>query len=691
MARDGTRRSWRNALNWLQRRLARLLPFGGSSATVSLVVSAIVVGALSGLAAVAFNELVVGTGHLVQWVRGRVGGGAPVAIVTVLTPAIGGLLVAPIVTRWAPDVRGSGVPSVQLAVSNFGGRVPRRLLLWRPIAGALSIGSGASLGSEGPVVQIGASLASSLSRLWRLNDEQRRNLAVVAAAGGIAATFNAPIAGILFALEEILGEFQGRYFASIVIGAVSATAVSRSLLGDAPAFAVPPDYVLGSPVELVVYLVLGILAALLSVAFIRAMVGTEDLFNRFKVRAWMRPALGGLVVGMLALLAPQVMGRGYEATGAILNEEIRAPVLLALLLVAKLLATSASIGSWGSGGILAPVLMVGASFGALVGEGTNALFPELAVSPGAFGLVGMAAVFAGVTRAPMSAIVMVFEISGSYDMILPLLLAAVISTLVSELVYSESYYERMLSRQGLSLLRSRDKDLLQTVRVREVMVRDVPKIYADESLDDLANALLGSHHHGFVVVARDDPERMLGIVTLSDLERCRHETLPSETLVGDVCRREVAWASADEPASDALERMARLNIGRMPVVDPHQQDRPIGFVRQADLARAYYTALTRERTQDERHERLRLRELTGQEIVEVRVPRGANLEGRTLRNAGLPQESIVVAIRRDGRTVFPHGDTMIKAGDMVVANVAPGFGTRFRALVTAKEGGRAPS
>ena len=681
--RRAARLAKRFVLRW-RRRFAAFAG-GASSETLSLVGSAIVVGSLAGLAAVAFDALVGGTGTLVGTLRDRIGW-LPAAVVTVATPALGGLLVAPIVIRFAPDARGSGIPHMMVAVSNLGGRVSRGLLLWRPLATALSIGSGASLGTEGPVVQMGGSLASLLSSWWRLNDERRRNLAAVAAAGGIAATFNAPIAGVLFALEVVLGQFQGRYFASVVIGSVSATAVSRILLGDAPAFAIPADYRMGSHLELPLFLAMGVLASFVAVAFIRVMVGSEDLLNRWKVPSWLRPALGGAAVGALALLLPEVLGRGYGTTGQILNEEMRAPLLLIALLVGKLLATGASIGSWGSGGIFAPVLMIGAAFGALVGEAGQALFPQLAIRPGPYALVGMAAVFTGVTRAPMSSIVMIFEVSGSYELILPLLLAAVIANLGADLLHPESFYQLMLSRRGLSLLRMREIDLLQTVRVAEVMEREVPRVFAEETIRDLADGLLASHHHGFVVVPRTEPERMIGIVTLTDLERVRREGAPPTTPLRDICREHVYCATPDEAASHVLERMGRLGIGRMPVVDPDRSDRPIGFVRQTDLARAYYMAVTRERSQEELHERLRLRDLTGQEIVEVRVPRSARLAGKSLREARLPQESIVVAIRREGRTLFPHGDTTLEPGDTVVANVAPGFSARFRELVTARRG-----
>ncbi len=664
----------------------RVGAFGGaSSETVSLVVTAIVVGILAGLAAVAFDTAVHAADRFVGGLSDRIGGPAAV-LATILIPALGGLAVAPIVTRWAPDARGSGIPHVMVAVSNLGGRVSRGLLAWRPIATVISVGSGGSLGTEGPVVQLGAALASTLSRWWRLNDERRRNLVAVAAAGGIAATFNAPIAGVLFALEVILGQFQGRYFASVVIGAVSATAVSRSILGDAPAFAVPADYRMATPAELPYYLLLGVLAAVLAVAFIRVMVGSEDLLNRFQVRPWMRPALGGLAVGVLAVGLPQVWGRGYGTTGAILNEQIAAPLLLALLVVGKMLATGASIGSWGAGGIFAPALLVGAAFGALFAAVAGAVLPGPELRTGPFAVVGMAAVFSGVTRAPMSSIVMIFEISGSYDLILPLLLSAVIATLVADLLHPESFYRLMLSRRGLSLLRSRDIDLMQSVRVSEVMDREVPTVTETATLREFTETLATSHHHGFVVADRSDPDRMVGVVTLADLEAARRDGRALAETVGAICTRLPYVAVPDEPASEVLERMGRLGIGRMPVVDRARPDRPLGMVRQADLARAYYLAVQRERSQERLQERLRLRDLTGQEIVEVTVPRTSALAGVRLRDARLPRESIVVAIRRDGRTLFPHGDTSLEPGDAVVANVAPGHGGRFRARVTAPPG-----
>ncbi len=658
--------------------LTPLLPGRRSGETLSLILTATTIGVLAGLAAVGFDLLLRFTGERLRELPTLFG---PVlgAILTVGTPALGGLLVGPIVVRWAPDARGSGIPGVMYAVSNLGGRVSRALALWRPLASTLSIGSGGSLGTEGPVVQLTASLASMLANPLALNAERRRTLVAVAAAGGIAATFNAPIAGVLFAVEVILGEFQARYFASIVIGAVTATAVSRSLLGDAPAFAVP-NVRLESALELPLYLVLGVLCAAAAVLFTRALMGSENLFNRLRLPPLLRPAVGGLAVGVLALAFPQVLGRGYDVVGAVLQSRAGPAMVLLMLAAAKTVATGASFGSWGSGGIFAPVLFVGSSLGSAFGQIGERVFPSLVHDYGAFALVGMAAVLSGVTRAPMSSIVMIFELSGSYNLILPLLLAAVIATLTTDLFGQESIYHVILSRRGQNLFRLREIDLLQTITVREVMDSEVPVMFEDSTLADLAEHTARTHHHGFVVGTREDPERLLGVVTLSDLERARQSGWPLTTTVGRACTRDVATALPHQTASTVLERMAERGIGRMPVVDPADPGHVIGFVRQSDLARAYYLALERERLREESSEALRLRDLTGQEIVEVRVGRDTPLAGRTLREAGFPQASIVVAIRRRGRTLFPHGDTTLEPGDMVVASVAHGRSAAFRAL-----------
>lgn len=653
------------------------------SGAVTLILSAVFIGMLTGLAAVGFDRLVHVMGTFIHQTRVTLGATwGPLVIV--LIPALGGLLITPIVTHWAVDVRGSGIPSVMLAVSNFGGRVAKRIILWRPLATTLSVGTGASLGTEGPVAQLGAAIASGIADMWHLNDERRRNLVAVAAASGVAATFNAPIAGVLFALEVILGQFTNRYFASVVIGAVSASAVSRLLLGDAPAFVVP-DYTFDKYHHLPLYLLLGVVCGFLALMFIRTVVLCDDGFNRLRLPRWSRPMVGGLLVGCMGLFLPDLLGRGYNATeSALQGDALTMPVLL-LLTFGKMVSTGISMASWGSGGVFAPVLMIGATSGDIVGQIAERLLPNLAILPGSFALVGMGAMFAGVSRAPMSSIMMIFEISGGYQLILPLLLAAVIATLIGDALHPESMYQVLLSRRGFSLLRSRESDLLQTVRVREIMDTDIPTLTMDDTIADLKDAFASSQHHGFILTRADDPEHIAAIVTFSDMERARQEGLPATTPLRVIGNKTVHCTLPDEAISDVLETMARQGISRMPVVDPQDRRKPIGYVRQSSLAKAYYQALKRQRQIETDAKMRRLRELTGQDILEIRVRADSAVAGKTLRELQLPKESIVVAIRRGGKTIFPHGDTRLETGDTVVANVAPGFSQTFRQFFAASK------
>ncbi|MEZ4629384.1 MAG: chloride channel protein [Deinococcales bacterium] len=649
--------------------------------TLMLIITAIIIGVVVGFATVAFDLMVHAIQEFSEGLRERSSLSGHI-LISLSLPILGAILITPVVVRWAPDVRGSGIPAVMLSVSNLGGYISKRIAFWRPIVTTIAIGSGASLGVEGPVVHMGGSLASSLSELFKFNDKRRRGLVAVAAASGISASFNAPIAGVLFALEEILGEFGHRSFAAVVIGAVTASAIAHNFLGDSYAFFVP-EYRLGSPLELPFYFILGNLCAFVAVLFIRVMVFTENSFNALKLNPWLRPLFGALLLGAMSIWLPDILGRGYHVTGeALLGLDGHLQLgfgFFILICVMKILATNICLAAWNPGGIFAPLLMIGATFGAAFGLAAGVLFPQLELNYGHFALVGMASVLAGAIRSPMTSIVMIFEMSGSYSMILPLLLGAGVATLIADLIHPESIYHLILSRKGLSLLRLREADLLQNVLVAEVMDKEIPSLRASDSLKALSSTLAESHHHGFVVMQDDDPRRILGMVTLSDLEKARQEGIDPESKIERIAKKQVHTALAEEAISSVLERMAQLDIGRMPVVSPKEPDRAIGYVRQSDLAKAYYRAVQRQRQHQYDKESLRLRDLTGQEIIEVKVRPQSQLAGLNLREAKLPKECLIISIRKGGKMIFPHGDTRLEIGDIVVANVAPGFSRQFKA------------
>ena len=409
----------------------------------------------------------------------------------VIIPAIGGLIVGPLIYFFAREAKGHGVPEVMEAVALKGGRIRPVVAVVKSLASSITIGSGGSVGREGPIVQIGSALGSSLGQKLGLSDDRIRNLVACGAAGGIAATFNAPIAGVVFALEIILGEFSVRYFSSVVVSAVTASVIGRAVFGDVPAFNIPFEYGISSIWEFAFYPILGVAAALVGVAFVRLLYWSEDVFEKWKaVPEWVQPMIGGLLLGGIALAYPSITGIswermpqiynvGYDVIESALASQLTLGVVL-VLLVLKMVATSLTLGSGGSGGVFAPGLFMGAMFGVAFEITVSNIFPGIAAPAGAYALVGMGAVFAATAHAPLTAVLILFELTGDYQIMLPLMLTVVIATLVSQkLLKGESIYSLKLTRRGVHLQRGRDVDVLQGVLVNEVMTRDLNTITKD--------------------------------------------------------------------------------------------------------------------------------------------------------------------------------------------------------------------
>ena len=389
---------------------------------------AVIIGIIGGYGAVGFRYAIAGVQRLAY---GTVEPGFSFILglpwyLLLLIPVLGGLIVGPIVTFLATEAKGHGVPEVMASVATSGGIIRGRVAAAKVVASAVSIGSGGSAGSEGPIVQIGSAVASKLSQLLRVSPRRMKTFVGCGAAAGIAATFNAPVAGMLFAVEIILGDFRVAQLSPIILSSVTATAVSRAYLGSAPAFAVP-GYELVSPVELLYYVVLGVAAALVAVAFARTLSASESFFERLRFPDWLKPAIGGLVIGIFGVVGlPHVFGVGYEFIEEALSGHLALSLML-ILILAKIVATSATLGSGGSGGILAPSLFIGAMTGGVVWYTASSISPSIVTSSyGAYALVGMAAVVASVTRAPLQAILILFELTGGYEVILPLMLSSII-------------------------------------------------------------------------------------------------------------------------------------------------------------------------------------------------------------------------------------------------------------------------
>jgi len=645
-----------------------------------MVLTALVVGLGTGVGAVAFRYLI----RLVGWVGynwfPQVTPGWGRAYV-LLIPAVGGLLVGLLVYFFAPEAKGHGVPEVMEAVALRGGRIRPVVALIKSLASSLCIGSGGSVGREGPIVQIGSALGSSVGQLLRLSDERVRNLVACGAAGGIAATFNAPIAGVIFALEIILGEFNVRYFSTVVISSVTASVIGRAVFGDFPAFRIPMEYGVNSLWEYGIYAALGGVAALAGAVFVRLLYWSEDQFERWeRVPPWVRPAVGGVMLGGLALAyppltgvtwerVPQIYNVGYEVIEAVLGNQLGLGMVVALLGL-KLIATSLTLGSGGSGGVFAPSLFMGAMLGAAFELGVNSLWPGIAAPPGAYALVGMGAVFAAAAHAPLTAILILFELTGDYRIILPLMLTVVVATLFAQrMLHGESIYTLKLTRRGIRLQRGRDVDILESVTVAEVMRREVDTVSADLTLPELSEVFSRTRHHGLPVLDRHG--KLWGIVTIADLDRAVLRNMPRRTTVSQIGtpRQNLVVAYPDETMGQVLTRMGRRGLGRMPVVSREDPAHLLGSIRRPDIIRAYNLALSRRAELQHRTRRMQLHNIDGTEFVDLVLQEGDRAVGKAVREVAsiMPDECILISIRRGGVVVIPHGDTIFQPGDHVTA------------------------
>ena len=340
------------------------------------------------------------------------------------------------------------------------GDIRKRVVLVKTLASAISIGTGGSVGREGPIVQIGSAIGSTLGQALNVSGDRMRALVGCGAAAGIAATFNAPIAGSMFALEVILGDFGLATFSPIVISSVVATAVSRAFLGDTPAFIVPA-YQLVSAWEFPIYLILGLFCAVVGVTFTKTLYRFEDLFDSLKFPEYLKPIIGGLILGVSGLYIPQILGVGYGAMDLALGQQL-AWWLMLLLVVAKLLATSITIGSGGSGGVFAPSLYLGVMAGGFFGMVVHHLLPNVTASPGAYSIVGMGAVVSATTHGPLAAILILFEMTGSYEIILPLMFSCIIATIASGQFMEDSIYTLKLARRGVDIREGKEVNVLKS-------------------------------------------------------------------------------------------------------------------------------------------------------------------------------------------------------------------------------------
>jgi chloride channel protein, CIC family len=561
------------------------------------VVLALVIGAGSGLGAIAFRELILGvtelfTGHRDYSAVGRAGNPhLGLGMWFVLgAPVLGGLIYGPLVARFAPEARGHGVPEVMLAVAHHGGRIRPQVPVVKALASAICIGSGGSVGREGPIVQIGSAIGSLVGQFARVSEGRLRLLVACGAAGGVAATFNAPIAGVFFALEVILRNFESRSFGIVVLSSVTADAIGRAAFGSG-AFLRLPSFHQGSAVGYLLYAGLGVLAGGVGVGFVRILYGGEDLADRlWHGPEWLRPAAGGVLLGLLLLAVPEMYGVGYPVLENAVAGHYAAAFLVGLL-AAKILATTLTISIGGSGGVFAPSLFMGAMLGSAYGSGAHALLPGLSSAAGAYGLVGMAAVFAAAAGAPITAVLIIFELTGDYSIILPLMFATAVASGVAHLLAGdETIYTMKLKRRGIDILRRERAGAMETTRVGQAMRPVPPGVAPDLPLGEAIAGLAGGGRDGGLPVIDTDGV-LVGILSAGDLEQSIVDLDP-RTPVGDLAH-ETPELHADDSLEAAVAAFARTDDPGLPVLGPAGGRGVVGWITHGDLLGAYNRALER--------------------------------------------------------------------------------------------------
>ncbi|MFW9887758.1 MAG: chloride channel protein [Candidatus Thorarchaeota archaeon] len=561
------------------------------------------IGAVSGFVAIGFRLLILGFSLVFTSLPQVIGLWG-----WVLIPAIGGLMVAFIVENYAPEAKGHGVPEIIDAYALRGGKIRFRVPLLKSLASAICIGSGGSCGREGPIAQIGGGVGSSIAVRMNLDPRTTKALVVCGVASGIAATFNAPLGGTLFGVEVIGGGIVGFSIIPVIISSVVATSIVDTILGSQPSFQAPL-FNMDNYLELGFYFILGVLFGILAVIWTRGFYKVEDLFDSTPVPKLLLPAFGGLFVGGLALLVlfmeneigytglfrpgqpyfPAVMGVGYAFIDASLVGMVPL-IALAILGIVKALVTSITLGSGGSGGVFAPTLFIGTALGGAFGLLCSTLFPFLVSQPMAYALVGMAALFAGSGRAPITCIVIIMEMTNDYSMILPLMIAVSASFLISSLIEDESIYTLKLARRGVRVRRGSYIGALREAKAEHVMTKEPTLLSPEMTTEEVLAIVDATQHTKFPVV--DKNGLVVGCLITEDLFR-KPQDESQKLLVRDIMNPDFLHIAPNCTMDSVLQEMLRRGEGHAVVVDPRIPNVMVGFITKADVLRAYDMAILR--------------------------------------------------------------------------------------------------
>ncbi len=638
---------------------------------IRLTLLAVLVGFVAGLASIVFKIMI----HFFQsqfWKGTSIIStvSSQPWYITVIIPALGAVIISPFIYYGAREAKGHGVPEIMEALVFRGGRIHTKVAAVKALASSICIASGGSVGREGPIVQISSTIASSLGRLFHTNERGLRTLVAAGAGAGIGATFNAPIAGSLFAVEVLLGEFGIFSFSPVIIASVIATFTSRSITGDFSAFDVPA-YTLSSIYEIGPYILLGIMSGLIAIIFIKSIYFFEDKFDSLRIHPLVKPVMGGLMVGLLGLGLPQILGLGYDSIDICLKTQTG--ILLALLLVfAKIISTSLTLGSGGSGGIFAPSLFIGAMSGNFVGSIFHSVFPNSISSPGGFSLVGMGAVAAAATHAPITAIIIIFELTNDYKIILPLMLSCIISSFMAAGLQKESIYTMKLKRRGILFKEGREMNILRALSVKDFISQDYQVFLNTEHVGNIINLAIGGKHHSFQIV---DPENnYVGCFPLNQLKKLM---LEKDLLASFVIAQDLAVQAINLDYKDNLEQAMKIfgheDVAEIAIL---KDKKLIGVVKRKDVIEAYNHEILKREAAEGLVQKLKFTQSTksfditaGYKIMEIDAP--STFCGKSLKELNLKAlyriDILFIKRKYPPQSIpIPSANEIIKEGDRLI-------------------------
>ena len=647
-----------------------------------ILVIASTVGIIGGFGAVGFRSLI----EFIQTIA--LGGHENILEIVknlpvykkILMPSIGGLIIGPLIYYFGRETKGHGVPEVMESVALRGGRIRSRVMFLKAFVSAVTISTGGSVGREGPIVQIGSSLGSTFGQWLRVSQERLKVLVACGAAAGIAATFNAPIAGVLFSVEIILGNYAITTLVPLILSSVLATIVGRWYFGDIPSFEIP-HYSMGYAWEIGPYILLGILSGVAAVGFVKMLYALEDGADRIPIKSWIKTPIILFFIGLMLLYFPHIYGVGYDTITQVLRGEMVWYMLL-LLIPIKMLATSITLAAGGSGGIFAPSLFIGAVFGGFFGSLLQLIVPpDVAILPGAYAVVGMSAMVAGTTHAPLTAFLVIFEMTGDYKLILPLMLCSILASFVASVIKRDSIYTMKLTRRGVDISKGMEVSIMQATKVRGVMNLDMVKLNESTGFSELLQKVINTNESFYYVV--DDDGRYHGSFNIHDLKAVLNE----KSLAGLVVAKDLISISAspsievDATLAQCMRKFGIYDTEELPVVDNDISKKLIGRVGRRDIINIYNREILRQGSLGLKFIHGKLPEQApAQSYIDLPegfeinvIPLTSEMQGQTVKDLDIRRNYgvTVVAINRRGergerKVIIPDPDKIFKKGDMLV-------------------------